>query len=129
MNRRALLASLAAVSVLVTRGTLAIPPTVKHRLGAFFAGWSDSAPGLKEREEGKLAREEILKALAELGYMERRNLAVDWRFFDMDFSRAPQMAIELVRLRPDVLLTMGTPQTKALQDATKTIPIVTDVGV
>jgi putative ABC transport system substrate-binding protein len=128
MNRRALLASLAAVSVLGTRYALAVRVAAKYRLGAIYAGWSELALGVKEREEAKREREVFLKALAALGYVEGRNLVVDWRFFDMDFSRAPRMAMELVRLRPDVLLTTGTPQTKALQDATKTIPIVTNVG-
>ena len=70
----------------------------------------------------------IFKALAELGYVEGRNLAVEWRCFEMDFSRAPPMAAELMRLRIDVFWTAGTPQTKALQDATKTIPIVTSMN-
>ena len=123
-----MLASLAAASVLGARSVLAAPAAAKHRLGVFFAGWSDLALGVKEREQAKKEREKILKALAELGYVEGRNLTVDWRFFDMDFSKAPQMAAELVRLKVDVLLTAGTPQTKALRAATTTIPIVTSVN-
>jgi putative tryptophan/tyrosine transport system substrate-binding protein len=128
VNRRALLASLAAASMLGTRSALAAPVPAKYRLGAIYAGWSELALGVKEREEAKKEREVFLKSLAALGYVEGRNLVVDWRFFDMDFSRAPQMAMELVRLRPDALLTTGTPQTKVLHDATKIIPIVTSVG-
>jgi ABC-type uncharacterized transport system substrate-binding protein len=128
LNRRALLASLAAGSLLGTRLALAVPPPAKRRLGVFYAGWSEFAPGANERQEGIEERAAILKAFDELGYIEGRNLTVDWRYFDMDFSRAPQMAAELVRARVDALVTGGTPQTKALQAATKTIPIITEVG-
>jgi putative tryptophan/tyrosine transport system substrate-binding protein len=127
MKRRALIASLAASSLLGTRFALGDRVDPKHRLGAFFAGWSELAPA-KEWEEEKQKRAEILKALSELGYAENRNLVVYWRSFDMDFSRAAPMAAELVRLKVDVLLTTGTPQTNALRDATKTIPIVTSLG-
>jgi putative ABC transport system substrate-binding protein len=127
MNRRALIASLITGSLLGTRSTLAAPLAAKHRLGIFFAGWSELAPA-KDRDAAKQERDLYLKALAELDYVEGRNLAVDWRSFDMDFARAPQVARELVHLRPDVILTSGTPQTKVLLDATKTIPIVTSLS-
>jgi putative tryptophan/tyrosine transport system substrate-binding protein len=128
LNRRALLASLAAGSLLGTRLALAVPPPAKRRLGVFYAGWSEFAPEANERQEGMEERAAILKAFDEVGYVEGRNLVVDWRYFDMDFSRAPKMAAELVRARVDALVTAGTPQTQALQAATKTIPIVTEVG-
>jgi putative tryptophan/tyrosine transport system substrate-binding protein len=127
MRRRAVLASLAAASVLGSRSTLAVALAAKRRLGVFYAGWSEFASGANERQEGIEERAAILKAFDELGYKEGRNLVVDWRYFDMDFSRAPQMAAELVRAQVDALVTAGFPQTRALQAATKTIPIVTEV--
>jgi putative tryptophan/tyrosine transport system substrate-binding protein len=118
VNRRALLALLASGSLLGVR--FAIARTASHRLGIFIAGFCNA----ETREE--LAP--MFKSLAELGHVEGRNLTVEWRCFGMDFSRAPSMAAELVRLEVDAIWTTGTPQTKALQDATKTIPIVTSVG-
>jgi putative ABC transport system substrate-binding protein len=119
MNRRALLVLLASGSVFGTRFALARGPEAAHRLGVLLG----NAPEWMTNKDGGLA---LLKAFAELGYVEGRNLKIEWRFFP-DFSRTPRMAAELVRLRMDVLWTAGTTQTKALQDATKTIPIVTSV--
>ncbi len=119
MKRRVLLASLAVGSLFGTRLAIAAPSAPTRRLGIFIAGWCDS----RKDELGV----PLLKALAELGYIEGRNLAIEWRCFEMDFLQAPRLAAELASMKVDVLLTTGTPQTKALQDATRTIPIVTSL--
>jgi putative ABC transport system substrate-binding protein len=67
---------------------------------------------------------EALRAgLGELGYVEGRNLAIDERWANDDLSRLPDLATELVRLRPDVLVTSG-PGARHLRDATAAVPIV-----
>ena len=119
MNRRALLALLASGSVLGTRFALARSPDAAHRLGIFYAGWCD-----RWKDEIGAA---LFKALAELGHVKGRNLTDKWCCFEMDFSRSAKVAVDLVRLEPDAILTTGTPTTRALQNATKTIPIVTSV--
>jgi len=70
----------------------------------------------------------VRKSLADVGYFEGRNLSFEWRAMGFDDSIAAAMAAELVRLRMDVLMTHGTPPTKAFQAATRTIPIATVVG-
>jgi putative tryptophan/tyrosine transport system substrate-binding protein len=120
MKRRALLALLAAGSVLGVRFARASSPSGSRRLGIFAAEYS--CEPLKTEEAA------VFKALADLGHVEGRNLTVEWRCFGMDFARGAQMAAELVRLKMDVLWTAGTPQTKALHDVTTTIPIVTSVA-
>jgi putative ABC transport system substrate-binding protein len=62
--------------------------------------------------------------LQELGYVEGRNLILDERRADGDLARLPGLAVELVSLRPDVIVTVGTPPTAAAQKATSSIPIV-----
>ena len=62
--------------------------------------------------------------LRALGYVEGRNLAIDWRFADGDAKRLPGLAVELAATRPDVLLGFATNSALALQQATATIPIV-----
>lgn len=62
--------------------------------------------------------------MRELGYVEGKNLIIEWRFADGNFERLPGLADELARLKVEVLVTHGTPPTAALQKATKTIPIV-----
>ena len=71
----------------------------------------------------------FVSAMRELGYVEGKNLAIEWRFLDGNMERAREMAAELVRLKPDVIVSASTPTTGALQKATSTIPIVmTTIG-
>jgi putative ABC transport system substrate-binding protein len=62
--------------------------------------------------------------LAQSGWDEGRNLAIEWRWTGGDVVRTREYATELVGLAPDVLLANGTPATAALKQATTTIPIV-----
>jgi putative ABC transport system substrate-binding protein len=62
--------------------------------------------------------------LQELGYVEGRNLVLDVRRADGDRARFPGLAAELVSLRPNVIVAVGTPATAAVQKATSSIPIV-----
>jgi len=64
------------------------------------------------------------RGLGELGHVEGRNLHVEWRFADGSDQRLADLAAELVALKPDVLVGAGTQACLALQQATKTIPIV-----
>jgi len=61
--------------------------------------------------------------MRELGYVESKNLVIEWRFADRG-ERLSDLAAELVRLPVDVIVTAGTPATSAAQKATTTIPIV-----
>jgi putative ABC transport system substrate-binding protein len=62
--------------------------------------------------------------MQELGYVEGRNLILDVRRADGDFSRLPDLAAELVSLNPDVIVGNTTPAIAAVQKATSSIPIV-----
>ena len=62
--------------------------------------------------------------LRELGYVEGRNIAIEFRFADGKPERLPQLAEELVRLRPDVLFVLGGDVAPHLAKATQAIPIV-----
>jgi putative tryptophan/tyrosine transport system substrate-binding protein len=74
---------------------------------------------------GRGAREEIIQqGLRDLGYIEGHNLVIAWRFGKGNTEQLPALAAELVRLKLDVIITSGTPPTRALQAATATIPIV-----
>ena len=63
-------------------------------------------------------------ALRELGYIEGKNIAIEYRYADNRFERLPALADELVRLKVDLIITRGTPEALALKNATSTIPIV-----
>ncbi len=68
--------------------------------------------------------ESFKRGLQELGYVEGQNLAIAYRWAEGRYERLPGLAAELVRLRVDVIVTHGTPATRAAQQATTTIPIV-----
>jgi putative tryptophan/tyrosine transport system substrate-binding protein len=70
----------------------------------------------------------FVKRLAELGYVEDRNVVFDWRFADGKPGRLRGLAKGLVAGEPDVIVTSGTSATRAVQSATQTIPIVMAVA-
>ena len=83
---------------------------------------------LSARGAANIGQETIVGMLRDLGYVEGKNVAYEYRFADDKLDRLPALAEELVRLKVDVLVTPGTPGALALKKATQTIPIVfTDV--
>src|SRR5436309_6591983 len=64
------------------------------------------------------------QGLRELGYVEDRNIAIEYRWAEGKYERLPELAAELVRLKVDVILAVTTPATQAAKAATRTIPIV-----
>src|SRR6516162_7533787 len=69
------------------------------------------------------------QALAGLGWSDGRNVRIDLRWPGGDINRIRALAQELVGLQPDIIMTQATPPTAALQQETRTIPIVfTNVG-
>lgn len=73
---------------------------------------------------GQTRAKALVQALAGLGWKEGDNLRIDWRFAAGEPALFERYAAELVRLRPDVLLTGGTPSVAAMQRQTGTIPMV-----
>ena len=67
------------------------------------------------------------QGMRERGYVEGKNLVIEWRFADGDLTRLPALAAELVQLKPDVIVASGPQAISAAQKATATIPIVMGV--
>ena len=79
--------------------------------------------GLAELDpEAKMRNAAVVQALQDVGWVLGRNLHIDYRYGDT--QRFDAQAAELVALAPDALLVNSTPSTRALQQATSTIPIV-----
>jgi ABC-type uncharacterized transport system substrate-binding protein len=100
-----------------------------------------AAPGgLRAQQMGKVYRIGILetvpaaqnaanlsalrRGLRDLGYVEGRNLVIEYRSADGRAERFPDLAAELVHLKVDLILTRGTPATNAAKGASETIPVV-----
>ncbi len=67
--------------------------------------------------------EAFRQGLRKLGYVEGKNIFIEWRSADGKLDRLPALAAELVRLKVDVIVTAGPPPTRAAKEATSTIPI------
>jgi len=68
--------------------------------------------------------EAFRQGLRELGYVEGKNIVIEWRFAEGKADRLRELVAELVRLKVDVIVTGGPPPTRAAKQATSTIPIV-----
>ena len=71
-----------------------------------------------------LRADAFLQGLRELGYVEGKTIAVEWRWAEDRVEQLPALAAELVGLNVDIIVTSGTQAIKALKNATSTTPIV-----
>jgi len=67
------------------------------------------------------------RGLRERGYVDGKNIAIEYRYADGNLARLPDLAIELVRVPVDVILVTGDASLRAARQATNTIPIVVSV--
>ena len=89
-------------------------PTKVVRIGFLSPGYEPS-----------LISEAFVGGMHDLGYIEGRNIAVEYRHGEGRFDRLPDLAAEMVRLKVDAIFARGLAAAKAAKDATRTIPIVT----
>jgi putative ABC transport system substrate-binding protein len=68
------------------------------------------------------------KGLAESGFIENKNVGVEWRWAEGRYETLPALASELVRRNPDVIVAVSAPAALAAKGATSTIPIVFTAG-
>ena len=88
-----------------------------RRVGVLVNRVADDA-----EEQARLAA--FLQGLQELGWTDGRNVRIDYRWAATDADRSRTFAAELVALAPDVILASGSQSVAALQQATRTVPIV-----
>ena len=68
--------------------------------------------------------EAFRQGLRKLGYVEGKNIVIEWRYTEGKLDRSPALAAELVRLKVDIIVSGGPTSTGFLKEATTTIPIV-----
>ncbi len=102
--------------VLVVTGAVAQAqqPTKVPRIGFLYAV---SPPSVSDRVEA------FRQGLRDLGYVEGKNIVLEYRYAEGKLDRLSELAAELVRLKVDVIVTGGT-STRPAKEATSTIPIV-----
>jgi putative tryptophan/tyrosine transport system substrate-binding protein len=69
--------------------------------------------------------EAFRQGLKELGYIEGKNIIIEYRFADARMDRLPELARELIGLNVDIIFAQGLPSTDAAKNATQMVPIVT----
>ena len=73
--------------------------------------------------------EAFLQGLRDLGYVEGKNIVIEYRFAEGKFDRLPALVAELVRLKVDLIVVTGVGDLRSAKEATATIPIVMVVEV
>jgi putative ABC transport system substrate-binding protein len=115
VNKKLVACLIAARFLAFAQLALAQPGEQLHRIGILVpsgpANFSDNADALRQ-------------GLRELGYVEGQHFAIEDRYADGKFDRLPELATELVKLKPDLIIASSSPAVAALRDRTQTIPIV-----
>ena len=111
-----------ALCIAVVFAADAQPTTKALRVGWLGAG---SPPPPMDKNTGQLQQ-----GLRDLGYVEGRNLTIEYRYAGGNVDRLPELATELLRLNVDVIVTAGEPAAFAAKRATNLVPIVaTEYGL
>lgn len=79
---------------------------------------------LRNSSGANFAREAFIQGLRDLGYVEGRNIVIEYRSAEGNLDRFPALAAELVALKVDVIVASGTPAALAAKQATRALPIV-----
>jgi putative tryptophan/tyrosine transport system substrate-binding protein len=120
MKAKILVYALTALFLTIIRIAEAQQPKRVARLGflSLNSPESVSAPPI----------EAFRQRLRELGYIEKQNIVIEWRFANGELGRLPTLAAEIVGLKVDIIVALGNPATRAAKQETTTIPIVVVSG-
>src|SRR5215813_3918721 len=116
MNKRKLV-GLALVALLFA---VCLPAEAQQAGKIFRIGFLDSSTASGSAVLVEAFRQELSK----LGWIEGKNFTIEYRFGEQKLERLPELAVELVRLKVDVIVVTSTTPALAAKSATVTIPIV-----
>jgi putative tryptophan/tyrosine transport system substrate-binding protein len=112
MDRRNFL--LAAALAMLSPGLVRAQSAQRPRLGVLLYGNPHTDPNIESFRRG----------FRDLGYSDGKNVTIEYRYADGRPERLPELAAELLRLKPDVILAFGGDVVVHVHPATKTIPII-----
>ena len=115
MNKKIVVSFLATLILVSVHFGEAQQPKKIPRIG--FLG--NSTPALEENLVGPFR-----EGLRDLGYVEGKNIVIEWRWAEGKYERFPTLIAELIAMNVDLIVTAGTPATIALKKATTTLPLV-----
>jgi putative ABC transport system substrate-binding protein len=107
---------LGGAAALAPLGARAQQPDRMRRIGVLM--------GVAHGPESQAALTAFVQRLQQLGWMDRRNLSIEYRWGDGDTERTRMFAKELVELNPDVIFCQTTQSVEALRQVSRTIPFV-----
>src|SRR5215831_6431187 len=112
--------AIAAALVCLSVTALGQTPAKPYRIGWLADGGPPAGPNTGDFQQ----------ALRDAGYVEGQNVVIEYRYSGGNADRLPGLAVELVRVPVDVIVTSGEPAALAAARATKTIPVVvTQIGI
>jgi len=117
VGRRKFISALGGAAAAWPLAARAQQPKRVRRIGVLMTRAADDP-------EGRAYLGAFVQGLQEAGWADGRNLAIDTRWAAGDAGLFRKYAVELVALEPDVILANATPAVKALQQASRTAPIV-----
>jgi putative ABC transport system substrate-binding protein len=120
MNKKIALSLLAAFLLTTVSLAEAQQPKKVPRIGVLISG---SPSGAARRIQA------FQQGLHKLGYVEGKNIIIDYRYAEGKLEPLPELAEELVRLKVDVIVTDTSNAIQAVQNATKTIPVVFTLAI
>ena len=115
MDRRSVIRAVAAVAGLVALPSAHSQQAPKYRIGYL----NPNSPAM-----GSFQLDATLNGLKELGLVRGRDFTLEERWARSDLERLPALAQELIAVKPDVLVAIGTPAALAIARGTQTVPIV-----
>ena len=115
MRRRSVICLLLTVFLLTGSLVQAQQPAKVPRIGYLVANFPSTNPARSEA---------FRQGLRELGYVEEKNIVIEYRYAEGNLDRLSELAAEMMRLKVDVIVSAGPPITRAAKQATVTIPIV-----
>jgi putative ABC transport system substrate-binding protein len=117
-SRRKVIVALAASMLAAPFDSFAQQQGKVWRVGFLGAGTRPTA----EHPDANI--DAFILGMRELGYIEGKNLSIEWQFAQGKYDRLPALALQLVQSRVEVLVTYGTAAAQALRTATSSVPIV-----